>query len=468
MRPIRPSPPTALAALHRRRVRRMLLLCSAILGGASLGWALAFAWAGQLGATAIQATFLVLAAVTVTLTQRDHLRAASCLLVAVVYVAVALMALVLDIPTAATPRSVHLFLLVTGVVSCLLMRNEPRWLRHGAPLLCFITFVAFGSTNAGLHTSMALPEALRATGIWFNSGLSALFLFTALHVLQTDVAERNSLEADLRDALVNDELLLYYQPQVDADNHIIGVEALVRWNHPRRGLVMPMDFVPLAEQCGLMVPLGDWVLRTACAQLAAWQRSPDTASLTIAVNVSAVQFAQPDFVARVQARITQSGANPMRLKLELTESVVANDLEDIIQKMATLRAMGMAFSLDDFGTGFSSLSYLRRLPLDQLKIDKSFVNNMLNSANDAAIAQTVITLGRSLGLSVIAEGVETPEQRHFLAGIGCHAYQGYLFGRPCPALEFEALLAQREQASPGTPESAPSPAAAIASDLINV
>ena len=213
-------------------------------------------------------------------------------------------------------------------------------------------------------------------------------------------------------------------------------------------MVAPGEFIPLAERCGLMEPLGDWVLRTACNQLATWQQRRETAALMLAVNVSAVQFAQPDFVARVLARVEQAGIDPSRLKLELTESMLAEDVEDLIAKMTALKARGIGFSLDDFGTGFSSLNYLRRLPLDQLKIDQSFVRNMLQSTSDAAIAQTVITLGRSLGLTVIAEGVETPEQRQALADIGCNTYQGYLFSRP---LTLEALDAYVYDGCKGVP-----------------
>ena len=216
-----------------------------------------------------------------------------------------------------------------------------------------------------------------------------------------------------------------------------GAEALVRWQHPRRGLVPPAEFIPLAEETGLILPLGDWVLETACAQLVAWATRPEMAHLTLAVNVSARQFRHPDFVEQVLAVLDHSGANPQKLKLELTESLLLDDVEDIIAKMTALKAHGVGFSLDDFGTGYSSLSYLKRLPLDQLKIDQSFVRDVLTDPDDAAIARTIVALAQSLGLDVIAEGVETEEQRDFLERNGCHAYQGYLFSRPLPLEEFE-------------------------------
>ncbi|MEO6854001.1 MAG: EAL domain-containing protein, partial [Rhodoferax sp.] len=219
-----------------------------------------------------------------------------------------------------------------------------------------------------------------------------------------------------------------------------GVEALVRWQHPERGMVPPAEFIPLAEDTGLILPLGLWVLETACAQLALWARQRALAHLTMAVNVSPRQFQQSDFVDQVLAVLARTGARPQRLKLELTESMLVDDIEGVITKMDALKAVGVGFSLDDFGTGYSSLSYLKLLPLDQLKIDQGFVRDILTDPNDAAIAKMVIALGDSLGLAVMAEGVETEAQRLFLAHQGCHAYQGYLFSCPLPIAEFEAFV----------------------------
>jgi len=258
--------------------------------------------------------------------------------------------------------------------------------------------------------------------------------------MQSIVNTRAVLEADLREAVRDNQFVLHYQAQVDGTGKQTGVEALVRWQHPKRGLVSPADFIPLAEETGLILPLGHWVLKTACRQLVAWSLAPATADLCMAINVSALQCRQADFVAQVLAVLEDSGANPHKLKLELTESMLFDNVEDMISKMSALKAHGVGFSLDDFGTGYSSLSYLKRLPLDQLKIDQSFVRDLLTDTNDAAIARTIVALAESLGLSVIAEGVETEAQRDCLARQGCHAYQGYFFGRPGPA---EALLAAK-------------------------
>ncbi|MBI1890869.1 MAG: EAL domain-containing protein [Burkholderiales bacterium] len=254
--------------------------------------------------------------------------------------------------------------------------------------------------------------------------------------MQAVVAAHAALEEELRQALVKQEFRVYCQPQVDNTGRIVGAEALVRWQHPVRGMVSPAEFIPLSEQTAIILPLGQWVLETACQALVSWARIPDLAHVTLAVNVSARQFRQPAFVDQVMCILEQTGANPERLKLELTESLLLDDMEDVILKMSSLKANGVGFSLDDFGTGYSSLSYLKRLPLDQLKIDRSFVRDVMTDPNDAVIARTIIALGQSLGLAVIAEGVENDEQWAFLKTHGCLAYQGYLFGRPMPIEEF--------------------------------
>jgi len=255
--------------------------------------------------------------------------------------------------------------------------------------------------------------------------------------MESAMVQRAELEADLRGSLENDHFVIFYQPQVMNEKTLSGAEALVRWKHPSRGMVSPADFIPLAEETGLILPLGIWVLETACKQLATWADQPRMSGLRIAVNISAHQIRQPNFVELVLNIVNETGANPNRLKLELTESLMVENIQDIIEKMEALNAAGVTFSLDDFGTGYSSLSYLKLLPLKQLKIDQSFVRDVLTDPNDAAIARTVVSLGESLGLDVIAEGVETKLQRDFLAKIGCHAYQGYFFSRPLPLEAFE-------------------------------
>jgi diguanylate cyclase (GGDEF)-like protein/PAS domain S-box-containing protein len=281
------------------------------------------------------------------------------------------------------------------------------------------------------HADLALYQAK-------NAGRNLLRFFDP--AMQAEMDQRSALETELRRALNKQQLRLFYQPQVDAGRRVIGVEALLRWQHPERGLVPPNDFIPLAEETGLILPIGLWVLETACAQLKIWENDERTRDLRIAVNVSARQFRQADFVEHINLVLATSGANPAGLKLELTESLVLEDVAGSIEKMQAIKRRGVNFAMDDFGTGYSSLAYLAQLPLDQLKIDQSFVCNLPGNRNDETIARAIITLGRGLAMDVIAEGVETEAQRYFLEMHGCHAYQGYLFSRPLPVEELTVFL----------------------------
>jgi diguanylate cyclase (GGDEF)-like protein/PAS domain S-box-containing protein len=279
------------------------------------------------------------------------------------------------------------------------------------------------------HADLAMYEAKAA-------GRNTLCFFDPR--MQQALAARATLEHELRRALSEAQLLLHYQPQVNERGELLGAEALVRWQHPQRGLVPPGEFIPLAESTGLILPMGRWILHTACQQLASWANDLQRAELTVAINVSARQFHHPDFVTDVLSALQKTGANPHRLELELTESQLVQDIEALINKMGQLRAHGVRFSLDDFGTGYSSLSYLKRLPLDQLKIDRSFVRDLLDNASDTAIVRTILALGQALELRVIAEGVESQAQRDALLSLGCRHFQGYLYGVPQPAEQIGA------------------------------
>lgn len=249
--------------------------------------------------------------------------------------------------------------------------------------------------------------------------------------MQVAVSKRAALINDLYEAIQQQQFSLYYQKQVDHKNVVIGVEALIRWNHPQKGIVSPAEFITLAEETGLIVPIGKWVLQQACTTLSQWQSLPKKALLTVAVNISVIQFSKEDFVDIVLKTLADSGVNPARLKLEITETLLANNIPDVKAKIETLKRHGITFSIDDFGTGYSSLSYLKQLPIDQLKIDQSFVREINSNPNDKAIAKAIITLAKSMELQVIAEGVETEIQRDILLAMGCRTYQGYFFGKPC-------------------------------------
>lgn len=260
--------------------------------------------------------------------------------------------------------------------------------------------------------------------------------------MQTALEARAQLERDLRLA-IPEQLRIVYQAQVNDQGAVLGAELLLRWQHPTLGLVSPARFIPVAEETGLIVAMGQWVVAQAVAQIRAWADDARMRHLVLAVNVSAKEFVQPDYVRRLIQQVDAAGIDPSRLKLELTESILANDLTLVVERMRALRARGVRFALDDFGTGFSSLSYLKQMPLDQLKVDQSFVRDVTHNAHDASIVRTVIALGQSMQLEVIAEGVETDAQRDFLLAAGCHSFQGYLYGRPVPAAEFEQQVRAR-------------------------
>jgi diguanylate cyclase (GGDEF)-like protein/PAS domain S-box-containing protein len=273
-----------------------------------------------------------------------------------------------------------------------------------------------------------------------DSGRNGILFFDP--IMQLEVSARAELEADLRGAIPKGQFQLYYQLQVDGELNPIGAEVLIRWKHPWRGMVSPAVFIPAAEDSRLILDIGHWVIETACRQLAEWSQNSLLSHLNLAVNVSARQFQQPDFIAKLEEVITRHNIRSDRLKLELTEGVVLADVAEVVSKMNELKALGFRLSLDDFGTGYSSLAYLKQLPLDQLKIDQSFVRDITTDPNDAVMVKTIINMGRNFHLDVIAEGVETEAQLDFLKRNGCMAYQGYLFSKPVAIEQFEALLAK--------------------------
>jgi EAL domain-containing protein (putative c-di-GMP-specific phosphodiesterase class I) len=262
--------------------------------------------------------------------------------------------------------------------------------------------------------------------------------------LTTQLTQRLTIENDLRKALQRDEFEVYYQPQVGLSGaDIIGMEALIRWNHPQRGLVSPGEFIPIAEETGLILPIGEWVLRTACRQAAAW-REAGFDHLRVAVNLCSLQFGEPDFIAKVAAILDETGLPGTALELELTESLLMDHSDASIAKLSQLRDMDIHLSIDDFGTGYSSMNYLKSFPVGTIKIDRSFIRELPKDRDHAAITTAIIAMAHSLRMKVLAEGVETAEQAEFLSGYGCEGMQGYFYGRPMPAGDATALLREKE------------------------
>lgn len=304
---------------------------------------------------------------------------------------------------------------------------------HSTPSIGVAMFGEHGDTEEELlkHADIAMYQAKKA-------GRNVIRFFDP--EMQEVISARASLEIELRKAILDEQFELYYQLQVDQNHSPIGAEVLIRWMHPERGMVPPLDFIPLTEETGLIVPIGKWVLEAACRQLKQWQQDTRTRHLTLSVNVSAKQFHQPDFVEQVQEILLRNEVDSTKLKFELTESMLLAQMEMTVTTMQALRDIGIRFALDDFGTGYSSLQYLKQLPLYQLKIDQSFVRDISDHGSDITIVRTIIAMAQSLGLDVIAEGVETENQRQLLLNNGCENFQGYLFSRPVDIKQFELLI----------------------------
>lgn len=430
-------------ALEQRRHRRALYLLVAtgcIMLALGTGWCLFFAWQGAWWVVAVETALALLGIAVIATARGGHRRAASWLAFIGLFVYVSLFSALLDVQTPHVPRSTHLFLLVLAACAHHVFRSERPWLRYGSVVVLLLAFVVFAALPDAIPASYAIPDRMRHTGIWINLVSVAASLLVVLRLAESDGVAHRTLHRALRDALAARRFELYYQPQLDATGRTVGAEALLRWNDPGRGVVAPGEFVQAAEDTGFILPLGHWVLATACEQLQAWRDRPVLGALRLSVNVSALQLQQPDFVDEVLEVLQRSGVDPRRLTLELTESVLAHDMEDVAAKMRALHAAGVRLSLDDFGTGWSSLSYLRAMPLAELKIDRAFTAEVTRDGHAASITRNLLQLGHDLGIDVIAEGIEHAAQYEALRAQGCDLFQGYLFGAPMRAVDFERLV----------------------------
>lgn len=425
---------------HNKRVKNLVIfsgfstvICSAI-------WGLYYLSRWDLPHLSINLILVVIGSIILTLAFNNYLRCAAIIMCHAILFMV-LFASFGDIPVDNIPRSVHMNFLPVVAATFLIFHREGIYLRFVLPTIGLLLFLAIALNIMPIPSSdLAAPIEGRLIGVWANHITGIVGVSIVVAMMQSNMNARSALESDMRRAIARGEYHFHYQPQVDASGRIFGVEALLRWHHPTRGRISPLEFIPLAEETGLIIPIGEWGLRTACAQLTEWSKSPQTCHLTIAVNVSVTQFRQPDFAQEVKSILLFSGAPPSKLKLELTETALADDISVVVKKMQALKDIGVTWSLDDFGTGYSSLSLLKRLPLDQLKIDQSFVSDLLSDKRSLAIINTLIDLGQNLNLAVIAEGVENEKQLMALQSIGCLSYQGYLFCRPLPILALNDQL----------------------------
>jgi EAL domain-containing protein (putative c-di-GMP-specific phosphodiesterase class I) len=387
---------------------------------------------------------------TLLLIQRGRLSIALLVSQITFFAVIMLICLNYDIPNPAAPRVTHVFFLCLALVGYLNFVRERSHFQLALIALSLLGFVVFGSTMLALPSATPLPDAVRIPGSWLNTIVAVGLMAGCVYAMQIEFARKSNVVRELQAAVFRNQFELFYQSQVDADGRTTGAEALLRWRHPKRGLVPPDQFIPIAEQNGLMIIIGGWVLEQACRTLAAWQQDQATRHLQLAVNVSADQFLDPGFEQFVLDVTKRHAIDVSGLKLELTESVMAANIDLVIAKMTALRAAGIGTALDDFGTGYSSLGYLKRLPLEQLKIDRSFVQDVLENERSAALARSVIQLGNDLGMAVLAEGVETAQQFAFLREHGCTQFQGYLFGRPVPLDQFMAALYGGTPSTPTT------------------
>jgi EAL domain-containing protein (putative c-di-GMP-specific phosphodiesterase class I) len=363
--------------------------------------------------------------------------------------------LVFDVPTEANPRVSHLFLPAIALLAYFNYLREKSNFQLVVIAASLLSFIFFSSTKTALPFAQSVPDEVRYLGIWINSTLATAMLCGGVYAIHRASTGQTGISRALRTAVRDNQMELHFQPQLDNARQIIGAEALLRWKHPQRGYIPPDTFIPIAEENGLMPLIGGWVLKEACRTLAAWQEDPALNGLTLAVNVSANQFNVDGFEQSVLEAVELFNVDPAKLKLELTESVIISGVEPVVAKMNVLRASGIEFALDDFGTGYSSLSYLRQLPVSQLKIDRSFVQESLESPGGASLIRSIVRMGLELDLTVLAEGIETAPQHLFLLDCGCHEFQGYYFGRPVSEEDFKTHVMKAMETASGSLQLSP-------------
>lgn len=432
---------TEQTGLYSARMIAAFRYGSLVIVALGAAWAVVFGVMGWWGIVALDLAIVASGLSIHTLVRRGQLALGLLIAQAVLIAIATIMALVIDMPTAEAPRVTHLYLLVVATLGFLNYQRKASRVQLGLIGVSLLLFVVFASAPLPNPFVVDMPVALRQVGTWANAIVATALLAGCVYAMQAELARNDRIGRDLLSALWNEEFHLVYQPQVDLDHQTVGAEALLRWNSPGRGTVPPASFIPQAERAGLMVAIGGWVLKQGCTTLAEWDKHPDFKHLTLSINVSASQILDDGFEDLVRDTLAATGANARHLILEMTESVLVTETETVVAKLAGLQALGITIALDDFGTGYSSLAYLRSLPIQQIKIDRGFVKDMLDDPRSASLIKNVVQIGRDLGQLVLAEGVETREQQALLAQVGCMQFQGYFHGRPMEPADFEARIA---------------------------
>lgn len=414
---------------------------SLVLAALGVVWAVVFSVIGWWWVVALDFAMIVIGLSIYWLIRIGHLTFGLLLAQMAIIAICVTMALLIDPPSANGPRVSHIYLLVVAALGYLGYLRDGSRAQLALIGLSLIGFIVLSSAPLDTYALFVMPDWLRLGGTWFNSIVATTMLAGCIYAMQAEFNRKDRTSRELMEALWNDEFHLAYQPQVDGDGNVIGAEALLRWNSPKRGQVSPAEFIPEAESLGLMTPIGSWVLDKGCHTLATWGKDPGFRHLTLSLNVSAGQLMDNGFVELVREALITTGANPQRLILELTESILVTEVEPVIERLRALNEMDITIALDDFGTGYSSLSYLRRLPIQQVKIDRSFVQDATSGQASASLVGNVVTMARDLGLEVLAEGVETREQHALMQGFGCVKFQGYLYDKPLPLADYESRVA---------------------------
>jgi EAL domain-containing protein (putative c-di-GMP-specific phosphodiesterase class I) len=422
---------------YSHRFRLAYGMASLVVGVLTAGWGIVFAFMQAWSLAAMDAAVVIVALSSFVLARRHKLSAALLFSQASFFLITVVFCLLFDVPSEAAPRVSHLFLLVLALLGYINYQREHSALQLAIIASCLSAFVVFASTQAAVPFAQPIADEFRLLGSWVNTIIAVVMLCGGVYVMQLEFARNLDQAREIKSALRNQEFELFYQPQVDETGRLKGAEALLRWKRTDGNYVSPAEFIPIAEQAGLMPGIGGWVVLEACKTLALWQQEEGSRHLMLSANVSVDQFMKPNFVASVLSQIEALKVDPARLKLELTESLMATDVNTIVEKMRALRAAGITISLDDFGTGYSSLSYLRQLPIHEIKIDRSFVQEAPANPRNRILLKSIFDIARMLDLSVVAEGIETTEQLLLLQSFGCTAFQGYYFGRPVPLAEFQ-------------------------------